>query len=367
MTKPPSGKTGRLLQQNEAGQTSTRRTFYDRAECFAQGVSGPLHVGWVMSRHLPWYKRDPNRFRHGTRKLGLSMAERGFYNEILDAQWDAQGPLPKDAKILAMLLGSNPREVRAIMARLVASGRVVETAVGYYDEAMMLDILGVEALPAEPRFEAVSPSTRAPLAAHSRSTGGPVAAQSKPKIAKKRDFSTRDLRGEKGEEEVDIDPPETSLRSVSPPDGGACGQDCAPRQVRRRDCSDAEFAAFAAVFPRARWNGPKAIRPVLSAALASGVSIDEIVAAVKAGNGLETDPSRAPMAETWLRQQRWAAAPRPSGCAPPGGSGGPTGGDLFSAAQPSSPLSQVRPGPRNCRPAVRDFYGIDDMPMEARR
>lgn len=99
-----------------------------------------------MSKHLPWYKRAPADWRSGTRSCGMGMELRGFYSECLDAMWELQGQLPKDAKTLAMMLGSNPRQVRALMPKLIHHRKMIETAVGFYNPRMMADILGVDAV-----------------------------------------------------------------------------------------------------------------------------------------------------------------------------------------------------------------------------
>jgi hypothetical protein len=50
----------------------------------------------------------------------MSFELRGFYSECLDAQWELQGQLPKNAKQLAMMLGTNARMVRALMPKLIS-------------------------------------------------------------------------------------------------------------------------------------------------------------------------------------------------------------------------------------------------------
>ena len=95
-------------------------------------------------RAPPWYKRCPADWQKGTRRFAMSFELRGFYSECLDAQWELQGQLPKDAKQLAMMLGTNARMVRALMPKLIALGKIIETETGYYNPRMMSDILGSE-------------------------------------------------------------------------------------------------------------------------------------------------------------------------------------------------------------------------------
>lgn len=71
----------------------------------------------------------------------MSMEERGFYSECLDAMWELQGPLPKDGKRLALLLGCSPRTVAKLMPRMIAAGKIVETWYGYYNPRMMADLV----------------------------------------------------------------------------------------------------------------------------------------------------------------------------------------------------------------------------------
>ena len=127
-----------------------------------------------MSKLLPWYKRYPEDWRRGTRKHAMSLELRGFYGEFLDAMWEMQGELPKCAKALSMLLGTNPRMVRALLPQLIALGKVVEGETGYSNPRMLNDIQG--------RVEAVSTST-----------GDRVKVESSSKVPKNPMNTTRDL------------------------------------------------------------------------------------------------------------------------------------------------------------------------------
>lgn len=110
-----------------------------------------------MSRALPWYKRNPADWQRGTRKDAMSLELRGFYSECLDAMWDLQGQLPKDAKKLAMLTGTNARLVRALMPKLLELGKMIETAAGYLNPRMMADIIGKAELELEGEFAPIQP------------------------------------------------------------------------------------------------------------------------------------------------------------------------------------------------------------------
>jgi uncharacterized protein YdaU (DUF1376 family) len=135
-------------------------------------------------RHMPWYKRCPVDWRAGTRSCSMTMELRGFYSECLDAMWELQGALPKDAKALAMLLGSNPRQVRALMAKLIDLGKMVETDNDFHNPRMLADIF------------------RERENLESASTGAPIDRESTSKIRKNPTNSTRGLEADT-EAEID--------------------------------------------------------------------------------------------------------------------------------------------------------------------
>lgn len=91
---------------------------------------------------LPWYKRDVDAWRGGTR--GMSLELRGFYSELLDAMWDRQAPIPNDESKIAMMVGCNKRTVRKLLPQLVALGKVVETADGLSNARMAREIEDVQ-------------------------------------------------------------------------------------------------------------------------------------------------------------------------------------------------------------------------------
>ncbi len=103
---------------------------------------------------LPWYKRDVDAWRGGTR--GMSMELRGFYSECLDALWDIQGPLPKDPAKLAVMMATNPRTVRKLLPQLIGLGKLIETLEGYYNPRMKRDIEAKRPAPVQPELDANS-------------------------------------------------------------------------------------------------------------------------------------------------------------------------------------------------------------------
>lgn len=142
-----------------------------------------------MSRALPWYKRSPADWQRGTRKDAMSLELRGFYSECLDAMWDLQGQLPKDAKKLAMLTGTNARLVRALMPKLLELGKMLETETGYLNPRMMADILGIDELELEGEFAPI----QHPIEIDSRSIGDRTNLEPISKIQKSSMITTRDL------------------------------------------------------------------------------------------------------------------------------------------------------------------------------
>lgn len=122
---------------------------------------------------LPWYKRDVDAWRGGTR--GMSLELRGFYSELLDAMWDRQAPIPNDESKIAMMVGCNKRTVRKLLPQLVALGKIVETADGLSNARMAREIEDVQPSGSkrirpefdgnssriEPEFESKNPKKRA--------------------------------------------------------------------------------------------------------------------------------------------------------------------------------------------------------------
>lgn len=161
-----------------------------------------------MGSRLNWYKRCPADWQSGTRKHGMSFELRGFYSECLDVMWELQDQLPKDPKNLSMLLGTNPRMVRALIPKLIDLGKLVETEIGYYNPRMMADILGVESVPVD-----------GPFAPHSPATDAPIASESRPKIRKNPTKTTREVRTDtEAEEDTEKNTKPASVESGTPRD-----------------------------------------------------------------------------------------------------------------------------------------------------
>lgn len=101
---------------------------------------------------LPWYKRDVDAWRGGTR--GMSLELRGFYSECLDALWDLQGPIPKDPAKLAVMMATNPRTIRKLLPQLIGLGKLIETDGGYHNPRMLRDIDAKKPAPVQPELDA---------------------------------------------------------------------------------------------------------------------------------------------------------------------------------------------------------------------
>lgn len=156
----------------------------------------------MSSNRLPWYRRFVNDWRGGTR--GMSLELKGFYSELLDAQWDAQGQLPLDVKKLAMACDCNPRSVRKLLPELIACGKIIKTAVGYYNPRMMADILNLNTVPTGGEFDPVSDEIQTEVGPNSSQ----IPSEFDLKVAKNPMFSTREVNPEPEPEE---EPPSVPL------------------------------------------------------------------------------------------------------------------------------------------------------------
>ncbi|AHB50356.1 hypothetical protein W911_14670 [Hyphomicrobium nitrativorans NL23] len=86
---------------------------------------------------LPWRKVYTRDWRADTCQMSFEL--RGFYNECLNAMWEAQGALPTDDKKLAMLLGGNPRTIRKLIPQLIEARLLIKTGGGYCSPAAVED------------------------------------------------------------------------------------------------------------------------------------------------------------------------------------------------------------------------------------
>ena len=111
-----------------------------------------------MSKRLPWYKRDVDAWRGGTRSMSIEL--RGFYSELLDAMWDLQGPIPSDPQKLGILISCNARTVRKLLPRLLELRKLVETPYGLMNRRMEGEITGVAPKTVQPEFERNSSGIR---------------------------------------------------------------------------------------------------------------------------------------------------------------------------------------------------------------
>ena len=70
-----------------------------------------------MSDGLPWYKCDPRDLNDGY--AGLTLAERGAYNTIINRIYIEGGPIPDVALYLCSFLGCGVAEWSAVRRRLL--------------------------------------------------------------------------------------------------------------------------------------------------------------------------------------------------------------------------------------------------------
>lgn len=75
-----------------------------------------------MKRGAPWYKRYPDDYINGTRRLSLEA--RGAYSDILDLIYMNDGSIPDDAKWISHALCVSTRKWRAVRKELLAAKKI---------------------------------------------------------------------------------------------------------------------------------------------------------------------------------------------------------------------------------------------------
>ncbi len=154
-----------------------------------------------MKRKLPWYKRDVDAWRGGTRSMSMEL--RGFYSECLDAIWDLQGPLPACEAKLAVMLCCNPRTVRKLLPELVALGKLIQTADGYTNRRMASELASQ------------------PIASEFASNSTPIRSEFEPKVTNSSTKSMAEISTKKEEEEKEEEKNKNIVcHSVSAPASG---------------------------------------------------------------------------------------------------------------------------------------------------
>lgn len=171
-----------------------------------------------MTKKLPWYKRDVDAWRGGTRAMSLEL--RGFYSEFLDAMWDRQGPVENDVTKLAVTLCCNPRTVRKLLPQLIALGKIIETPDGLVNARMMSEL-------------------SAAIGREFKSNSAPIPSEFEPKVAKNRVFSTRDLEPDQ-EEESELDQDRGLKNFSSMGLGGSVSADAKRSVCAKLGIADAE-------------------------------------------------------------------------------------------------------------------------------
>ncbi len=136
-----------------------------------------------MSKKLPWYKRDVDAWRGGTRSMSFEL--RGFYSELLDAMWDLQGPIPSDPQRLGMIISGNPRTIRKLLPQLLSLGKLQEGPGGLINKRMEAEIAGNNSKGIQGEF---------------RGNSSGIQREFERKNPKNPMFSTRDLEEEKEED-----------------------------------------------------------------------------------------------------------------------------------------------------------------------
>ena len=78
---------------------------------------------------MRWYKREPNRWFTGTRNI-LTLEEKGFYADLIEAYMDRDGDLPNDSTVLARTSGCRPQSVKRLLLSLLKKNKVRVDAEG---------------------------------------------------------------------------------------------------------------------------------------------------------------------------------------------------------------------------------------------
>lgn len=74
---------------------------------------------------MKWYARDPSAWLAGV--IGLDAEERGFYDTIIDLLYARDGKDVTDA-LVCQAMGCRPQVWRRVKPRLIAAGKITETA-----------------------------------------------------------------------------------------------------------------------------------------------------------------------------------------------------------------------------------------------
>lgn len=86
----------------------------------------------------PFFQFYPSDWLAGTR--GLTAAETGVYITLIAMMYEAEAPIPNDAKRLARLCGSNPAAFKKAVSGLVETGKIIEDERGFFNRRVEIEI-----------------------------------------------------------------------------------------------------------------------------------------------------------------------------------------------------------------------------------
>lgn len=86
----------------------------------------------------PFFQFYPSDWLAGTR--GLTAAETGVYITLVAMMYEAEGPIPNDAKRLARLCGSTPAALKKSIHGLIEAGKITEDERGFFNRRVEIEI-----------------------------------------------------------------------------------------------------------------------------------------------------------------------------------------------------------------------------------
>lgn len=86
----------------------------------------------------PFFQFYPSDWLAGTR--GLTASETGVYITLVAMMYEAEGPIPNDAKRLARLCGSTPAALKKAIDGLIDAGKITEDERGFSNRRVEIEI-----------------------------------------------------------------------------------------------------------------------------------------------------------------------------------------------------------------------------------
>lgn len=86
----------------------------------------------------PFFQFYPSDWLAGTR--GLTAAETGVYITLVAMMYEAEGPIPNDAKRLSRLCGSTPAALKKAIEGLIDAGKITQDERGFFNRRVQIEI-----------------------------------------------------------------------------------------------------------------------------------------------------------------------------------------------------------------------------------